>query len=349
MYTLGIESSCDETAASVVLETGKVLSNVVHTQFETHAPYGGVIPELASRDHLVNVERVVARALTEAGLNLEHIDLIAATARPGLVGALLVGLQVGKGLCWATGKPFVGVDHLVGHVLAVFLENNSPPPFPFAALLVSGGHTALYRVDGPHAAMIRALGATRDDAAGEAYDKVGKVLGFPYPGGPRVDALAKLGNASACAFTIPKVSELEFSFSGLKTQVANHIKNNGIPKDQALSDLCAGFQHAAVSALTAKTLLALKREQLSELVVGGGVAANSGLRSRLLTESGKHAFNVHFPAMKYCTDNAAMIAYAGAQAYLNGQRDPLSLVASSRTSLTQTTRKGRGLRSERNG
>jgi N6-L-threonylcarbamoyladenine synthase len=334
MITLGIESSCDETAAAVVRDNGEVLANVVHTQFETHAPYGGVIPELASRDHLKNVRHVVEAALTQASMQLTDMDVIAATAQPGLVGALLVGLQVAKGLAWSSDRPFVGVDHLVGHLLAVFLDNKSPPAFPFVALLVSGGHTALYRVDAPHQSAVRELGATRDDAAGEAFDKVAKLVGLGYPGGPKLDKHAQTGKVLPDLFTTPKVDGAEFSFSGLKSQAMRWVNEHGVPQGAALADFCATIQHTVVRTLARKTEAAVRTQNVRDVVVGGGVAANSGLR----------AARVHLPAFKYCTDNAAMIAYAGARKFEFSGADPLTMPAQSRTSLHRATRKGRGVR-----
>lgn len=344
MIVLGIESSCDETAAAVVKEDGEVLSNVVHTQIATHAPYGGVIPELASRDHLHNAESVITAALQGANLSLSQVDAIAATSCPGLVGALLVGLQVGKGLAWSTGKPFVGVDHLVGHLLAVFLDNPSPPKLPFVALLVSGGHTALYRVEGMHAGAIRELGATRDDAAGEAFDKVAKILGLGYPGGPVLDAHAQRGTPMKDVFARPRVEGTEFSFSGMKSQAMRWVTEHGAPTGTQLDDFCATFQQAVVQALVQKTERALIEQNVSDLVVGGGVAANSGLRAGLERLATKRNVRLSLPAFKYCTDNAAMIAFTGAHAYLTRGADALSLPAQSRTSLHRVTRKGRGLR-----
>jgi N6-L-threonylcarbamoyladenine synthase len=221
VLVLGIESSCDETGAAIVDETGRVLADVVQSQVSLHAPYGGVIPELASRDHLRNLGPVVHEALAKAGVKLEQLDGLAVTNRPGLVGALLVGVQAAKGLAWATGLPLVGVDHLVGHLGAVFLRRHDdaapPPEFPFVALLASGGHTAIYRVDGPLAQHVKELGATRDDAAGEAFDKVAKILGLGYPGGPAIDRLAKQGDAKAFELPAPMAhtKSLEMSFSGI--------------------------------------------------------------------------------------------------------------------------------------
>jgi N6-L-threonylcarbamoyladenine synthase len=351
MRVLGIESSCDETGAAIVDETGRVLSDVVQSQVKLHAPYGGVIPELASRDHLRNASHVVREAASRAGLRLEDIDGVAVTNRPGLVGALLVGVQAAKGLAWGLGKPLVGVDHLVGHLLAAFLRrtDDAPPPpeFPFVALLASGGHTAIYRVDGPRTDAVRELGATRDDAAGEAFDKVGKLLGLGYPGGPVIDRLAKAGDPKAVALTLPMAHSrsLEFSFSGIKTQVAHLVREHGVPKgEQALADVCASFQAAVTSVLAQKLVDAAVREDVRTVVLGGGVAANRELRARTTTLAEARGLRAVLPELASCTDNAAMIAYAGLVRLAAGERDDWDLVASSATSLPRTTRKGRGAR-----
>jgi tRNA N6-adenosine threonylcarbamoyltransferase len=346
MRVLGIESSCDETGAAVVGEDGVVLSDVVQSQVSLHAPYGGVIPELASRDHLKNFGPVVREACARAGLQLDEVDGIAVTHRPGLVGALLVGVQAAKGLAWALGKPLVGVDHLVGHLLAVFLRRGEgaaePPSFPFVALLASGGHTAIYRVDGPSVPLIRELGATRDDAAGEAFDKVAKLLGLGYPGGPVVDRLAKEGNPVAVPLTVPMAHarSFEMSFSGIKTQVAALVRE-GRP---AVADVCASFQAAVTTVLATKLMAAAAREGVSTVVLGGGVAANRELRARVNALADKNGLRAVLPALASCTDNAAMIAYAGAVRLARGERDGLDLVATSTTSLPRATRKGRGPR-----
>lgn len=352
MRVLGIETSCDETASAVVTETGQVLSDVVHSQIRTHAPYGGVVPELASRDHMNNVRPVVESALERAGLTLGEVDGIAVTCRPGLSGALLVGVQAAQGLAWATGKPVVGVDHLVGHLLAVFLQHpglpaNPPPKLPFVALLASGGHTALYRVDGLEMSQIRELGSTRDDAAGEAFDKVAKLLGLGYPGGPVVDRLAHEGDASRVTLTRPMSNRdsLEFSFSGLKSNVARWVAEHGpLGNDQTLRDLCAAFQERVVESLVGKAIRAARREQVTDLVLAGGVAANLGLRERSAEVGAKYGIRVVVPPFRSCTDNAAMIAYAGAVRLLRGENDQGSLAMSPKTQLPHVTRKGRGLR-----
>ncbi|MCL2725719.1 MAG: tRNA (adenosine(37)-N6)-threonylcarbamoyltransferase complex transferase subunit TsaD [Polyangiaceae bacterium] len=354
MRVLGIESSCDETGAAIVDDAGRVLSDVVQSQVKLHAPYGGVIPELASRDHLKNVGPVVREALARAEMTLAEIDGIAVTNRPGLVGALLVGVQIAKGLAWSLGKPLVSVDHLVGHLLAVFLRRTNasesgsePPSFPFVALLASGGHTAIYRVDGPHARNMRELGGTRDDAAGEAFDKVGKLLGLGYPGGPLIDKLAQGGNPHAAPLTLPmgRTRSFEFSFSGIKTQIAQLVRNHGIPKTESgMADLCASFQSAVTSVLAKKLVAAALRERVSTIVLGGGVAANRELRARTSNLAAEHGLRAVLPELASCTDNAAMIAYAGLIRLANNERDGWDLIATSATSLPRMTRKGRGAR-----
>lgn len=351
MLTLGIESSCDETAVAIVDETGQVFSDTVHSQIKTHAEYGGVVPELASRDHLRNIVPVYRSALEKAGKRLEDVQGIAVTCRPGLSGALLVGTQMAQGLAWGARLPLVGVDHLIGHLLAVFLrEPGAPKPdveFPFLGLLVSGGHTAIYSVHGPNPSQIRELGATRDDAAGEAYDKVAKLTGLGYPGGPIIDKLAAEGNAAAIKLARPmrRKDSLEFSFSGLKTDVARWVKTNGLPGNtQQLRDLCASFQTNVVETLLSKAFRAAQNENLGTVVIAGGVAANRQLRERAAEYS--HRFQKHLvlPPIAQCTDNAAMIAYAGAHRLAQGHDDTGHLTMSPRTSLESQTRKGPGRR-----
>jgi N6-L-threonylcarbamoyladenine synthase len=347
---LGVETSCDETAAAVVTEEGRVLSDVVRSQIALHAPYGGVVPELASRDHARAVLPVIREALSRAGMGPADVDGIAVTSRPGLSGALLVGLQAAKGLAWATGKPLVGVDHLVGHLLAVFLqrEDAPAPAYPFVALLASGGHTALYRVDGPRLDAVRELGATRDDAAGEAFDKFAKLLGLGYPGGPVVDRLAAQGDGSRAASAVPRPmarrDSLEFSFSGIKTAVSRHVAAHGVPAGQDLADLCAAFQDTVTHTLVTKTMRAAQQEGLRRVVLAGGVAANRGLRARMAAECARRGLTLHVPPFASCTDNAAMIAYAGALRIEAGERDGMDLSPSTRTSLPRVTRKGAGMR-----
>jgi N6-L-threonylcarbamoyladenine synthase len=350
MRVLGIESSCDETGASVVDETGRVLSDVVQSQVALHAPYGGVIPELASRDHLKNLGPVLRESLVRASISLAELDGIAVTNRPGLVGALLVGVQVAKGLAWATGLPLVGVDHLMGHLAAVFLRRGEaspePPELPFVALLASGGHTAIYRVDGPRASDIRELGATRDDAAGEAFDKVAKLIGLGYPGGPVIDRLAKQGDARAVTLTLPMAHTRSFdmSFSGIKTQVAAIVRERPRTSEKEIADLSASFQAAVTSVLAKKLIAAARAERVKTVILGGGVAANSELRARVTALAAEHGMRVVLPELASCTDNAAMIAYAGLVRLRAGERDGYDLVATSATVLPRTTRKGRGAR-----
>lgn len=348
---LGIETSCDETAAAVVRSSGEVLSDVIESQIAAHAPYGGIVPELASRDHLRNVRPVIEAALERAHVALASLDGISVTARPGLAGALHVGAQTALGLAYARGLPIVGVDHLVGHLGAAFLQYPehpvTPPELPFLALLVSGGHTALYRVDELAVGGIRELGATRDDAAGEAYDKVAKLLGLGYPGGPVIDRLAHEGDASR--FELPRPmsrrDSLEFSFSGLKTNVARYVEQHGRPSERSvLCDLCAAFQARVVETLVRKSVTALQREGLRTWVIGGGVAANAGLRAAAQQAADALGVRLVVPIPRACTDNAAMIALIGAQRLLRGENHGLSLEVSPHTELPRTTRKGRGAR-----
>ena len=342
MRVLGIESSCDETAAAVYDSENGILASVVRSQIRDHAPFGGVIPELAARKHIEAIVPITREALKEAGVTLDSLDGIAATFAPGLVGALLVGLSFAKALAWAANKPFVGVHHLEGHLLAPFLgPEDTHPRFPFLGLIVSGGHTSLYRVDGEGRYTL--LGKTVDDAAGEALDKAGKLLGLPYPGGIAIDQLTREGgNPRAFDFPIglPQRDNLNFSFSGLKTALVYTVKKMGgdhgsaasLPPD-LVKDLAASFQEAVVQALVRKAFFALEETRLTELVVTGGVAANSRLREVLERKSRKTGIRVVIPDKSLCTDNAAMIAYAGCLRLQGGQRDPFSLNAVSRLPL----------------
>ncbi|HEX3853400.1 MAG TPA: tRNA (adenosine(37)-N6)-threonylcarbamoyltransferase complex transferase subunit TsaD [Polyangiaceae bacterium] len=352
MLVLGIETSCDETAAALVTEDGTVVSDSVHSQITLHAPYGGVVPELASRDHLRNVRPVIREVFRKAGLEPSAISGIAVTCRPGLSGALLVGVQAAKGLAFALDKPVVGVDHLIGHLLAVFLKFpgaplEPPAEYPFVALLASGGHTALYRVAGPALDQISELGATRDDAAGECFDKVGKLLGLGYPGGPVIDKLAKDGNPDAIELAWPmrRKGSLEFSFSGLKSNMLRWVNEHGLPQDeQTQRNLCAAFQRRVVDTLIWKALEAARAEGVRTLVLAGGVAANRELRQRSAEQAAPHGIRVVVPPFKACTDNASMIAYAGLHRLARGDNDAQSLTMSPHTSLPQSTKKGRGKR-----
>jgi N6-L-threonylcarbamoyladenine synthase len=336
MRVLGLESSCDETAAAIVEDGRVVLSDVVASQNEVHAKYGGVVPELASRAHILNVVPVVQAALDRASMKLDDVDGIAVTNAPGLVGALLVGLQTAKALAWVTGKPLVGVHHLEGHLTAIYLEPD-PPPFPHLALIVSGGHTSLVRVDGH--GQVTELGATRDDAAGEAFDKGAKLLGLGYPGGAVIDKLAQTGNPKAVPFPRSMTGGshgAEFSFSGLKTALLHHVRAHGVPEGEALADLCASYQAAIVEVLVRKTRKQARILGIQHVQICGGVAANSGLRKAMIAEGEEYDFRVYVPPIARCTDNAAMIAAAGYYHLLAGERDGLELDAVPSKALART-------------
>lgn len=339
MRVLGIESSCDETAAALVTETGEVLTDVVASQIAMHGPYGGIVPELASRAHMQAIIPVIREALAQTPGGLGDIDAIAVTQGPGLVGSLLVGVQVAKALAWSIGKPIVGVNHLDGHLMAAYLRRSGDdelqdgpmPMMPFVGLLVSGGHTALYRVEG--SADIVLLAQTRDDAAGECFDKAGKLLGLGYPGGPVIDRLAACGKADAFSFPLPMASRkiLDFSFSGLKTALARHVQQHGVPDDeQDLADLCASFQGVIIESLVRKSILACKQEGLDQLVITGGVAANRGLRARAKEVCEENGIHLFVPPPISCTDNAAMIAMAAVHRLEAGEQDDLSFAVYSR-------------------
>ncbi|HET7754156.1 MAG TPA: tRNA (adenosine(37)-N6)-threonylcarbamoyltransferase complex transferase subunit TsaD [Anaeromyxobacteraceae bacterium] len=327
MKVLGIETSCDETAAAVVEDGRRALSDVVATQIELHRKWGGVVPELASRNHVMQVMPVVDEALARAGVRPQELDGIAVTSGPGLVGALLVGVQVAKSLALAWRKPLARVNHLEGHLVAAFLAD-PPPTFPFLGFVVSGGHTSLYAAKdfGDY----RLLGSTRDDAAGEAFDKGAKLLGLPYPGGVAIDKLARTGNAAAVKFpkAIVRGAELDFSFSGLKTALLHHVRKHGVPEGQGLADLCASYQEAIVGALTQKLFRAARQLQFERIVLSGGVAANGRLRAAVTDKAAEYeGLSVFLPAPKLCTDNAAMIAVAGTEALRRGERSGADLNA----------------------
>ncbi len=328
MRVLGLESSCDETAAAIVEDGVRVLSDVVSSQAEVHAKFGGVVPELASRHHVVNVIPVLTSALAEAGLSLDDVDGIAVTRGPGLVGALLVAVQAAKAIAFSRGLPLVGVHHLEGHLSAVFLDGpERAPRFPHVALLVSGGHTSIIDVRGH--GRYRLMGATRDDAAGEAFDKVAKLLGLGYPGGAVIDRLARGGDATALKLPKPmnRRGDLDFSFSGLKTWMLTWVREHGVPTGQTLADVCASFQHAVVTSLVTKTREAVAQLAAEEVQLAGGVAANSRLREELLRAGEEDGFRVFVPPPKRCTDNAAMIAAAGYHHLVAGERAALDLNA----------------------
>jgi tRNA N6-adenosine threonylcarbamoyltransferase len=310
MLLLCIETSCDETSAALVRDGRQILSNIVASQIDVHARYGGVVPELASRKHLEAIPLVIDEALHAADCTLADVEGIAMTRGPGLIGALLVGLSTGKALALACGIPAVGVHHIEGHILAPLLETELE--FPFLALAVSGGHTHLYRVDG--IGRYTTLGRTLDDAVGEAFDKVAKLLGLGYPGGAKIDALASEGDPDAIRFPRPLLhkANLNFSFSGIKTAVLNYVKGLGREPDPAeLRNIAAGFQAAVVEVLCRKAFKAAEQQQLTQIVVAGGVACNSGLRRHFTELADLRGCRVVFPSPALCGDNAAMLAVAG--------------------------------------
>lgn len=307
MLILGIESSCDETAAAVLGDGKQLLSNVINSQIATHSPYGGVVPELASRKHLENIQPVVREALDRAGVSLDQIDGLAVTQGPGLIGSLLVGLSFAKAISLVRGIPLAGVDHIAGHILSPFLEKEKPD-FPYIALVASGGHSSLFLVKDFDS--IQTLGRTRDDAAGEAFDKAAKLLGLEYPGGPAISRLAADGDPAAIPF--PRAwldpESLDFSFSGLKTALALHVERHRQKLD--LADVCASFQEAVVEVLCAKALVAAERYQVNGIALAGGVGANPRLRARLGELAKAKGIATFIPSPEFCTDNAAMIALA---------------------------------------
>lgn len=330
MRVLGIETSCDETAAAIYDSKSGLLAHALHSQVALHADYGGVVPELASRDHIRKLLPLVREAMAQAGCKPEEIDGIAYTAGPGLIGALLVGACVARSLAYAWGVPAVGVHHLEGHLLAPMLEDERPD-FPFVALLVSGGHTQLMRVAGVGAYSM--LGETVDDAAGEAFDKTAKMLGLPYPGGAALAKLAEAGRPGQFRFPRPMTDRpgLDFSFSGLKTAVVVALKKRETePDDQTRADIARGFEDAVVDTLAIKALRALDETGLTELVVAGGVGANRRLREQLAERVAARGGRVYYPRAEFCTDNGAMIAYAGCQRLLAGERTSLEIDAVAR-------------------
>ncbi len=328
MVVLGIESSCDETAAAVVRDGRVMLSNVIASQVEVHAQYGGVVPEVASRKHIEAIAPVIVQALGDARLTLAEIEGIAVTRGPGLIGSLLVGLSAAKAIAFARRIPLVGVNHLEGHVAAVFLTDTQPP-FPFVALVVSGGHTTIYLVEGFQRFVV--LGQTRDDAAGEAFDKAAKMLELGYPGGVVIDRLAKQGNHDAFPFPRGMRDSVDFSFSGLKTSLLMRLRKRGSPfTAEELPDVVASYQEAIVDVLVEKTLRAAARNSISRVVICGGVAANSRLRERFRNDASRSGIDIFIPPPSLCTDNAAMIAVMGGHLLQGGQRDGFDLNAVSR-------------------
>jgi N6-L-threonylcarbamoyladenine synthase len=325
MLVLGIESSCDETAAAVLAD-GTLRSSVVESQDPIHARYGGVVPELASRRHLEVVLPVVARALDDAGVRLADLDGIAVTHGPGLVGSLLVGLSVAKAFAYAHRLPLVGVNHLEGHIFAGRLADPTLEP-PFLALLVSGGHTALYACEAP--LRYRLVGQTRDDAAGEAFDKVAKLLGLGYPGGPVVERTAREGDPKAIGFPVAQFQDRapDFSFSGLKTAVSLYVRQHGPLGASAVADVCASFQATAVKMLVRKAIRAARDSGIRRILLTGGVAANGALRAALEVECAERGYRWTAPPLRLCTDNAAMIAAAGSARLAAGERADLTLNA----------------------
>ena len=323
MLVLGLETSCDETGVALYDTSAGLLAHALFSQVDIHVEYGGVVPELASRDHVRKVLPLVQEVLQDSGRDEQSIDAVAYTAGPGLAGALMVGATLARALAWGWGIPALGVHHMEGHLLAPMLEEDSPP-FPFVALLVSGGHTQLVRVDA--IGRYRLLGESLDDAAGEAFDKVAKMLGLPYPGGPHVARLAEQGDASRFDFPRPMVNRpgLDFSFSGLKTHTLNTVAacaSNGELTEQDRCDIASAFEQAVVSTLVIKCRRALRQEDLKTLVMAGGVSANRYLRSELKRALAEEQAAVFYPAPAFCTDNGAMIAYAGAQRLAAGQFD----------------------------
>jgi len=336
--SLGIESTCDETAASVVVDGFDVRSNAVASQVELHAKYRGVVPEIASRAHIENILPVLREALTSAGVAAGNIDAVAVAHRPGLIGSLLIGVTAAKTLAWALGKPLIGVDHVHAHLYSVMLENNALPPMPAVGMVVSGGHTALYRVNSW--LDVSLIGSTIDDAVGEAYDKVAAILGLGYPGGPLIDQLAAGGDPAAVRFprTLLARDSLDFSFSGLKTAVLYHIRgvptrggpdvrNPALakppPQGRELADVCAAFQAACIDVIVAKLNRAVAQTAARSVITGGGVSANRGLRAALAG----FAMPVFVPPLRYCTDNAAMSAGLADVYYRQGRFSDLGLDA----------------------
>jgi N6-L-threonylcarbamoyladenine synthase len=337
MRVLGIETSCDETGVAVFDSKQGLLAHALHSQVALHAEYGGVVPELASRDHVRKVLPLIRQLFDEAGITADSLDGVAYTAGPGLVGALLVGASVGRSLAWSWGIPAIGVHHMEGHLLAPMLEAN-PPQFPFVAMLVSGGHTQLVEVDG--IGSYRLLGDSLDDAAGEAFDKTAKLLGLPYPGGPELARLAERGDPTRYRFPRPMTDRpgLDFSFSGLKTFALNTLdeakRQEGDPvPEQTQADIARAFEDAVVETLVIKCRRAVKETGIQRLVMAGGVSANQRLRRRIGEMMAKEGGEAYYPRAEFCTDNGAMIAYAGCQRLMAGLSEPLGIKVTPRWSM----------------
>lgn len=326
-HILAIESSCDETAAAVVKNGRSVLSNVIYSQIDLHTIYGGVVPEIASRKHIEKINQVIEEALKEAGVSLKDIDAIAVTYGPGLVGALLVGVAEAKAISFATGIPLIGVHHIEGHICANYIEHPELEP-PFMSLVVSGGHTHLVNVS--DYGVYEILGRTRDDAAGEAFDKVARAIGLGYPGGPKIDKVSKEGNAEAIDFPRPKVSEGEydFSFSGLKSAVLNYLNSEKMAgREIVREDVAASFQKAVTDVLVEHSMNAVREYGAKKFAIAGGVASNSSLRAQMKAACENEGIEFYYPSPVFCTDNAAMIGVAGYYEYLKGNFADLSLNA----------------------
>ncbi|EED30580.1 O-sialoglycoprotein endopeptidase [gamma proteobacterium NOR5-3] len=337
MNVLGIETSCDETGVALYSTERGLLAHTLYSQIAVHREYGGVVPELASRDHVRKTLPLVQEVLESAGLTSKDVDAVAYTAGPGLVGALMVGATISRSLALGWGVPALGVHHMEGHLLAPMLEENRPE-FPFVALLVSGGHTQLVRVDG--IGEYRILGESLDDAAGEAFDKAAKMLGLPYPGGPQIARIAEDGDPGRFDFPRPMINRpgLDFSFSGLKTHTLTTVRAleaEAPLTDQDKADIARAFEEAVVSTLVIKCRRALEQENLKRLVMAGGVSANRNLRRQLGEKLGKQGAEVFYPAPQFCTDNGAMIAYAGAQRLAAGQVDGVEVQVRPRWPMTE--------------
>ncbi len=334
-YILGIESSCDDTSAAVSLNT-QILSNVIATQ-KIHEQYGGIVPELASRAHLQNIIPVVTEALKQAGISLQDLDAIAFTKGPGLLGSLIVGTSFAKALSLSLNKPLIDVHHMKAHIMAHFIDNerNRKPSFPFLCLTVSGGHTQIVKVSSFQ--KMEVIGSTIDDAAGEAFDKCGKIMGLVYPGGPLIDKLAQIGDPKRFQFSKPKVDGLNFSFSGLKTSflyfIQGETRKNANFIQENLIDLCASLQQTILDILFIKLELAVQQEGITQIAIAGGVSANQGLRDRLQDYEKMKGWNIYVPEFQFCTDNAGMIAVASYYHYLESEFTDLSVNSEARISL----------------